>query len=363
MMSETPDPLDSTDAADDPEGSGTEAGADRAWEALLSHLATSRGFDFHGYKRSSLQRRILKRMATIGVPGLAEYDDYLELHPEEFTSLVNTILINVTDFFRDPSAWEVLRGTAIANLANRKQPGEPIRVWSAGCATGEEAYTLAMVFAEALGLERFREQVKIYATDVDEEALAVARQATYTARLVEGVPQPLLERYFDRVDDRHRFRKDLRRLVIFGRHDLLQDAPIPRVDLIACRNTLMYFNAEAQARVLNRFQFALADGGYLVLGRAETMMMHSTTFAPVDLTRRIFAKVGRPSRRDRGVSGEGTPAPHARLRGAALEAGVAAQVVVDAEGFVVLGAPARPGRSTCTSCARQARTSACSAPA
>ena len=145
--------------------------------------------------------------------------------------------------------------------------------------------------------EAVRERVKIYATDVDEEALAQARQARYSPRQLDGVPPELLERYFERNEDGHVFSKDLRRSVIFGRHDLLQDAPISRIDLLVCRNTLMYLNSDTQAHVLARFSFALREGGYLLLGKAEMLLAHSDLFTAVDLRRRVFQKVrGDPAR-------------------------------------------------------------------
>src|SRR6185312_12230538 len=146
---------------------------------------------------------------------------------------------------------------------------QPVRVWSAGCASGEETYSIAMVLAEAMEREAFRARVKIYATDADEDALNQARAATYSAAQVENVPADLLSRYFTRDGDRYVFDKDLRRSVIFGRHDLVQDAPISRVHLLMCRNALMYFNTEAQAKIVQRFHFALTDDGVLFLGKAE----------------------------------------------------------------------------------------------
>ena len=148
-------------------------------------------------------------MQTLGVKGFAAYQDYLEVDPEEFTRLFNTILINVTSFFRDPAHWDYLRDEVVPRLIGAPSASEPIRVWSAGCASGEEAYTIAMLLAEALGPEAFRERVKIYATDVDEEALNQARHAVYGARTVEDVPAQLLEKYFDRQDDRYVFNKEL----------------------------------------------------------------------------------------------------------------------------------------------------------
>src|SRR5262249_42646283 len=156
--------------------------AAQEFEALLEFLKHSRGFDFTGYKRSSLWRRIGKRMQGLHLERYGDYLDYLEVHPEEFPQLFNTILINVTSFFRDTTAWEFLTASVVPLVLAEKKPSDLIRVWSAGCASGEEAYTLAIVLAEALGLASFHKRVKIYATDVDEEALLQARQASYSTR-------------------------------------------------------------------------------------------------------------------------------------------------------------------------------------
>ena len=145
------------------------------FEALLNYIRFSRGFDFTGYKRSSLMRRVQKRMQAVEIESYTDYMDYLEVHPQEFVHLFNTILINVTSFFRDSSAWDYLAKEIIPQILARKELDKPIRVWSAGCASGQEAYTLAILLAEALGVEKFRDSVKIYATDMDEEALNQAR--------------------------------------------------------------------------------------------------------------------------------------------------------------------------------------------
>src|SRR3954447_10771746 len=146
-------------------------------EPLLEYLKRTRGFDFTGYKRSTLVRRIAKRLQTVGSENFTDYIDFLEVHPEEFAALFDTILINVTAFFRDQPAWQFLVDEVVPNLVASKPVGAPIRLWSAGCASGEEAYSLAIVMAEALGAEQFRARVKIYGTDVDEDALAKARTA------------------------------------------------------------------------------------------------------------------------------------------------------------------------------------------
>jgi two-component system CheB/CheR fusion protein len=261
------------------------------FEAVLTYLKEARGFDFTGYKRTSLARRVHRRMSQVGFEDYAEYIDRLQVDAEEFNALFNTILINVTSFFRDPDAWEYLRTDIVPAILAERSPAEPVRIWSAGCASGEEAYSLAIVFAEVLGVDQFRQRVKIYATDVDDEALVQARQAVYPDTALENVPPDYVGKYFDRQGSQYVFRQDLRRSVIFGRNDLVQDAPISRIDLLVCRNTLMYFNAETQARILGRFHFALAPRGVLFLGKAEMLLSHSRIFDPVDLKRRMFRRV------------------------------------------------------------------------
>jgi two-component system CheB/CheR fusion protein len=263
---------------------------DESFEALVLYVRDTRGFDFTGYKRTSLMRRVRYRMEQVGAETYDEYLDLLQANANEFDSLFNAILINVTSFFRDPSAWEFVRTSVIPDMLARLGPDAPIRLWSAGCASGQEAFTLAMLLAESLEPEDFRLRVKIYATDADEDALAYARVASYEARAVESVPEPFLTKYFDHVGSRYVISKDLRRAVIFGRNDLVRDAPISRVDLLSCRNTLMYLNAETQRKVLGRLHFALAPAGVLFLGHAEMLLSHTDRFAPIELKHRIFAR-------------------------------------------------------------------------
>ena len=316
---------------------------DPTFEALLLHLKEARAFDFTGYKRSTLLRRVERRMAQIGSTDYLDYLDHLEVHPDEFTALFNTILINVTGFFRDPDAWDYLAREYLPPLVAAR-PDAPVRVWSAGCASGEEAYTLAIVLAELLGPEQFRARVKIYATDVDDEGLVQARQGVYTDREIAGVPAELVERYFEKSGHRHAFRRDLRRSVIFGRNDLVQDAPISRVDLLVCRNTLMYFNAETQAKILRRFPFALAEHGLLFLGKAEMLLSHPGLFTPIDLKHRVFRKsthrpavlspylpeVPRHAAKTADVTGLD------RLRAETFLASPVAQLVVTTDGLVAM---------------------------
>jgi len=262
-----------------------------AFEALMDYLRQSHGFDFTGYKRSSLVRRVQQRMQTLQIEGYSVYSDYLKEHPEEFTPLFNTIEVNFTDFFRNPSAWEYVTESITPKIIAGKSSDEPIRAWSAGCASGEETYTLAILLAEALGVEQFCSRVKIYGTDIDKEALNQAQQGSYGSSQVVDIPPTLLERYFKRVEQHYVFRKDLRRSIVFCRHDLIQDAPMSKIDLLICRNVLIYFNIDAQTRVLARFHFGLKDNGFLFLGTAEMLPTHTSFFTPVNLQQRVFTKV------------------------------------------------------------------------
>jgi two-component system, chemotaxis family, CheB/CheR fusion protein len=313
--------------------------ADKDFEKLLEFIRETRGVDFSGYKRPTLLRRIDRRSAELGFDTSAAYHDYLQGNPDEFPILFDKILINVTDFFRDQQAWSFLSEKIVPQIITKNGN---IRVWSTGTASGEEAYTTAIVFCEALGAEDFLRRVKIYATDVDEEALAKAR-AGYTPKELEALEPDMRTRYFEPFGGRFTFRQSLRRALIFGRHDLMQDAPISRLDLLMCRNTLMYFTAEAQGRILARFHYALNDDGFLFLGRAEMLLTHASLFAPVDLKQRVFTKVPKLQLHDRllllaaaGNNEVGNNiARQIRLRELATEGGPNPQIVIDALGVVV----------------------------
>jgi two-component system CheB/CheR fusion protein len=309
---------------------------------LLEYVRTARGFDLSVYKPPTLTRRIAKRLQIVGAADYREYIDFLEVHPEEFTELFNTILINVTSFFRDAAAWDYLRRELAPRLAAEKGDEAAIRIWSAGCSSGEEAYSLAMTFCDVLGLEAFRRRVKIYATDIDEDALNQARQGRYGPKDIELVPEAWREAYVEADGRSFVVKADLRRGVVFGRHDLVRDAPISRMDLLVCRNTLMYFNAEIQARILGRFHFALNDTGFLFLGKAEMALASARLFAPVDMRLRIFSKVPLTNQADKPVVLSQQPDARETDRGVrrallnrvAVEKSPCAMVILDAEGQV-----------------------------
>ena len=309
-----------------------------SFEQLLEHLRQTRGFDVTAYKRTSLMRRVLKRMHTVDVPTFDAYLDYLELHPDECASLFNTILINVTSFFRDPDVWAYLDTVILPELLDRRPESEPLRVWSAGCASGEEAYSVAMLLAERLGTEGLCERAKIYATDVVEEALTDARRAVFSVKDTAALPPGFADTYFSIDENGATLTRELRRAVMFGRIDLLKDAPISRIDLLLCRNTLMYFTPDAQKRVLSRFSCSMDAQGFLVLGRPEMLFRQTALFVPADLPRRVFRVVGKASYRDRVVPpGTGRDSrstgsnPLRRLRQAPFDARPTPQPVVNSE--------------------------------
>jgi two-component system CheB/CheR fusion protein len=314
--------------------------ADPSFERLLEYVRANRGFDYADYKRPSLMRRFQKRMEAVRIATYDDYRSYLDQDGDEFGELFDTILINVTGFFRDRESWDLLASEVIpAILENRKAPA-PIRVWSAGCASGEEAYSVAILLAEALGDDQFRERTKIYATDIDERALADARTARYTAKQLEDVPEEFRERYFQEQGGTFDFRSDVRRAVIFGRNDLLHDPPISRVDLLISRNTLMYFAADAQERVLANFAFALHRRGFLMVGKAEALQSRTQLFEPYDLKRRIFVKNAAADGEARLARIVPRPDPAAHtlaapaLAEAAFESGSQGQLVIDPDGNI-----------------------------
>jgi two-component system, chemotaxis family, CheB/CheR fusion protein len=320
--------------------------SDAGLEDLLVFIRDARGFDFTGYKRSTLARRIRKRVNEVGAANFTDYRDHLESSAEEFGHLFNTILINVTSFFRDADTWTYLQREIMPEVLADAGEDRELRVWSAGCASGEEAYSLAIVFAEAMGLEETAKRVKIYGTDVDEEALRDARMGVYPAKTLDALPSALHEKYFEQHGTQFAFRPDLRRRVIFGRHDITRDAPISRLDMLVCRNTLMYFNVETQAQVIDRFHFALREGGCLFLGKAEMLLSDGERFEVVSMRQRVFRRrpgsalpryqvmpvkldvVGSPEMREMGRKRQ--------LRDMALETAPFAMIGIDAEGTVVL---------------------------
>ena len=263
--------------------------AEHTLKSLLETLAKERGLDLRGYKPGTIERRIRRRMQQLQIESFDDYLEYIGKVPEEPADLLNTVLINVTQFFRDPQAWAALAKDILPALFQRKQPGSSFRVWCAGCATGEEAYSIAILLFELLG-NRVREyDLKVYATDNDEQAVAIARRAEYDPETLRGVRPEIIARYFT-GETKLRVAREVRRVVIFGRSNILSDAPISHVDLLLCRNLLIYFDPAAQARIMARFSYALEDGGVLFLGKSESQLRRNSDFAAINARWRIFQK-------------------------------------------------------------------------
>lgn len=256
---------------------------------LLQRVMRHARVDFSGYKESTVWRRILRRMVSNRVHTMEEYLLLTEKNPEELNQLCKEILISVTSFFRDPKAFEMLR-EPLAELLAQKLPGEEIRIWIAGCATGEEAYSIAILVTELLGSALPDYRVQIFATDIDLNAMAIARRGVYPESALAEIDKRLLERYFVRREGSYEVSKFLRDLVVFARQDLVQDPPFLRLDLITCRNVLIYFQNVLQDQVLSTFHYALRPRGLLFLGKSETAHQRDGQFESIAREAKIFRR-------------------------------------------------------------------------
>jgi len=257
---------------------------------LLQELAEHRGFDFRGYKKTTLERRFRKRMFQLNIGTYAEYGEYIRNNADEANELLNTILINVTEFFRDPPAWEILRNEILPPVLKPLKPGASFRAWSAGCASGEEAYSVAIILSEFFGPRIPEYDIKIYATDIDDDALTTARRGEYSAEALRRVRPEWRNKYFY-GKGMLRVNREVRRLVIFGKSNLGHDAPISHVDLLLCRNLLIYFDSELQTQILARLHYALEPNGILFLGKSESQLTNSTQFRRLNARWRIFQRI------------------------------------------------------------------------
>jgi two-component system CheB/CheR fusion protein len=265
---------------------------------LLAVLHGRTKFDFHGYKRSTLERRIGRRMGLKHIDQVADYARLLTDDRAEATALFDDLLISVTSFFRDPEAWRFLRDRVIRPLVERTDTKDPLRVWVPGCATGEEAYSIAMLLIEELQAARKSCPLQIFASDVDVGALEFARAGLYSESIAADVPRERLRRFFVEEDHCFRVTKEVREAVVFALQNLAADPPFSNLDLISCRNVLMYFEAGVQKKILSLLHFALVPNGHLFLGTAETIAQQEDLFEVVSKTWRIHRRVG-PTRHDR----------------------------------------------------------------
>jgi two-component system, chemotaxis family, CheB/CheR fusion protein len=263
---------------------------------LLAQVSAHTNIDFRNYKTSTILRRISRRMAVTHNGSIRDYSDFIRTHPEEVTELVKAFLIKVTGFFRDPEAFDFLRGTVIPALIERgKENGRTLRFWSAGCATGEEAYSLAFLLADHLGLDFPEWNVKIFATDLAADAVNFARRGLYPQNVLNDLPDDYRERFFERIDHGYRISKALRQVVIFGQQDISRGVPFPRIDLVTCRNLLIYLKPDLQQTVLDLFAYSLHQSrGYLFLGKAETARPTKASFELINKKWKVYRCLGGP---------------------------------------------------------------------
>src|SRR6266700_1605776 len=269
---------------------------------ILEQVSRQASIDFRPYKTTTILRRIGRRMTITHNRTMSDYLEYLKTHPEEVGELVKAFLINVTQFFRDAEAFTYLRREILPDfIVKGRARDRVLRFWAAGCATGEEPYSLAMLITEMLGEELSDWSVKIFATDLDEAAISFARRGVYTENLLKGLPAEYSSRFFEHTEHGYRIAKALRQMVIFGQQDLSRSAPFPRIDLVLCRNVLIYFTPELQDYVLNQFAFSLSPGGYLFLGKAETVRPNQSYYELVNKHWKVYhctgnalPRVGRP---------------------------------------------------------------------
>ncbi len=267
--------------------------------AIFSLVRSATGVDFSLYKEATLQRRIQRRMGLRRSSSLAEYVRDLKANPEEVRALYRDLLILVTGFFRDPEAFAALAKKVFPKLAGQRGPqAGPLRIWVPGCSTGEEAYSLAIALLEFLGRRTAAVPIQIFATDLSEESVEKARAGRYAESLVGSVSASRLARFFVKKEGTYEVLKSVRERCVFARHDITKDPPFSNLDLISCRNVLIYLGREAQARAMGNFHYALRPGGFLFLGKSESLSGFSSLFEPVDRAHKIYARkpgTGHPS--------------------------------------------------------------------
>jgi len=262
------------------------AALDKVFVLLRAHT----GNDFSCYKINTIKRRIERRMCVHQFDSLPRYVRYLQENPQEVDLLFKEILIGVTNFFRDPGLFDFLRKEAIPRLLQERPQGHVVRVWNPGCSTGEETFSLAIVLKECLDDLQGGPAIHVFATDIDENAVERARQATFSAGIAADVSAPRLERFFVCEGERYRIKKEIRDMVVFAPQNILSDPPFTRLDILCCRNLLIYINAQTQERLLPLMHYALSPGGLLILGTAESIGSQGNLFSPVDQKWKVFRR-------------------------------------------------------------------------
>jgi two-component system CheB/CheR fusion protein len=263
---------------------------DEQFQRIFSLLRTASGVDFSQYKRPTIERRLLRRMALHKIASAQEYIGLLEQQPQEVLQLYRDVLIHVTFFFREPESFTALAEKVLPKLLEDRKSGDMLRLWIPGCSSGEEPYSVAMVLLEYLAEKNDEMPVQIFATDVSDTAIEIARAGLYAESVVRPIAPERLRRFFTPVDGKYRVNKRVREMCIFARHDLTRDPPFSKLDLIICRNVLIYLDQALQKRLFSAFHYALKPSGFLMLGAAETVGMQQNLFTVVDKKHRLYSK-------------------------------------------------------------------------
>jgi len=263
-----------------------------AFKQILTVLRVRRGVDFAYYKQSTLKRRIIRRMALNKLEKSADYLVFLRENKNEQDALYNDMLISVTNFFRDTPSFDFLCNTIFPELIKKRSIDEPLRIWVAGCATGEEAYSMAICLQEQLGDKATAMKIQIFATDISETAIAKARSGLYRQSELEGVSQSRLQQFFIKLDGNYQVTKTTRDMCVFAHHNLLKDPPFSKIDLVSCRNVMIYLEPVLQKRALTTFHYSLNEDGYLMLGKSESIGSNTDIFTPYNNTEKIYLRKG-----------------------------------------------------------------------
>ena len=327
--------------------------AENALRRILAFIRARTGHDFSQYKRPTIMRRLTRRMQLNRMDRIEDYAIFLRENAEEIQALFADLLISVTTFFRDAPAFEALSERVIPRLFDEEREGDPIRLWAPGCATGEEAYSLAILVLEEATRRDHRPEIQIFATDLDPGALATAREGRFPTAIEADVSEDRLRRFFMREGDHYRVRKEVRDLVVFAAHSMLKDPPFSRLDLVSCRNLLIYLERDLQTQVLGTLRYSLKPDGYLFLGSAETADGATGLFRAVDREHRIYQAIPETERTvpmlprvmmapridltpPRGINAPAAPShSHTAAHREALETSAPPSILVDEEGKIL----------------------------
>jgi two-component system, chemotaxis family, CheB/CheR fusion protein len=296
-----------------PETETEERNEQNELKGILRTVYNKTRHNFTQYKKSTVHRRICRRMAVNGIDSLSDYARYLRENPDEVDALFKDLIINVTSFFRDKGAFEALKEKAIVPLVTSMEEDDLVRVWVPGCATGEEAYTIGMLFMEAMSEQHKRLKVRIFGSDINPESIATARDALYPEGIAEDVDPGRLKRFFVKADGKYNVESSLREMMIFAVHDIIQDPPFSNVDLVSCRNLLIYMETDLQKKVMSLLDYALKPEGFLFLGTSEGVGNFSEQFSPVDTKWKIFKAEDGEFQRQYDFSFDARPSPEQKF--------------------------------------------------